>query len=119
MESALSMKSVTRVSILNFLPGTLENLSITKQENMDPKNKVEDIMKEKFLCQSKFAQEIEGLVKTYNFNYIDAILTFCEENKIEMESVSKLMSKPLKEKLKCDAIHLNFMKKTSRAKLPL
>ena len=44
---------------------------------------------------------------------------FCEENKIEMESVSKLMSKPLKEKLKCDAIHLNFMKKTSRALLPL
>ena len=36
-------------------------------------------MKEKFLCQSKFAEEIEQLVKTYNFNYIDAILTFCEE----------------------------------------
>ena len=82
-------------------------------------NKLDDVIKDKFLCQAKFAQEIEGLVKTYNFNYIDAILTFCEENKIEMESVSKLMSKPLKEKLKCDAIHLNFMKKTSRAKLPL
>ena len=76
-------------------------------------------MKEKFLCQSKFAQEIEILVKTYNFNYIDAILTFCEEHKIEMESVSKLISKPLKEKLKYDAIQLNFMKKTSRAKLPV
>ena len=86
---------------------------------MEPKNKVDNLMKEKFLCQSKFAEEIEQLVKTYNFNYIDAILTFCEENKIEMESVSKLISKPLKEKLKCDAIQLNFMKKTSRAKLPL
>ena len=83
------------------------------------KDKVDDLMKEKFLCQSKFAQEIENLFKTYNFNYIDAILTFCEENKIEMESVSKLISKPLKEKLKCDAQQLNFMKKTSRAKLPL
>jgi len=83
------------------------------------KAKVDDIMKEKFLCQSKFAEEIEKLVKMYNFNYIDAILTFCEENKIEMESISKLISRPLKEKLKCDAIELNFMKKTSRAKLPL
>ena len=66
-----------------------------------------------------FPLEIECVGTTYNFNYIDAILTFCEENKIEMESVSKLISKPLKEKLKCDAIELNFMKKTSRAKLPL
>ena len=117
MAIAKFMKSETRVSILNFLPGTLENLSITKQENME--NPVEALMKEKFLCPNKFAEEIEKLVLAYNFNYIDAILTFCEENKIEMESVSKLISKPLKEKLKCDAIHLNFMKKTSRAKLPL
>ena len=45
-----------------------------------------------FLCPNKFAEEIEKLVLAYNFNYIDAILTFCEENKIEMESVSKLIS---------------------------
>ena len=82
-------------------------------------DKLDDVIKEKFLCKQRFTDEVEQLVKTYNFNYIDAIITFCEENKIEMESVSKLISKPLKEKLKCDAIHLNFMKKTSRAKLPL
>ena len=86
---------------------------------MEPKNKVDNLMKEKFLCQSKFAEEIEQLVKTYNFNYIDAILTFCEENKIELQAVSKLITKPMKEKLKYDAMQLNFLKKTSRAKLPL
>ena len=111
------MKNATRVTILNFSQNTFENLSSTKQNPME--NKVDDLIKEKFLCQAKFAQEIESLVKTYNFNYIDAILTFCEENKIEMESVSKLISKPLKEKLKYDAIQLNFLKKTTRAKLPL
>ena len=42
-----------------------------------------------------------------------------EINNIEVESVTKLISKPLKERLKWDAIRLNFMKKTSRAKLPL
>ena len=36
---------------------------------------------------------------------------FCEENKIEVDAVSKLISKPLKEKLKYDAQQLNFMKK--------
>ena len=50
-------------------------------------------------------------------NYIDAIVHYCEENGYEVDSVSKLISKPLKEKLKCDAINLNFLKRTSRAKL--
>ena len=117
MENAKSMKNETKVIILNFLPNTLKNLSNTKQETMT--TKVDDIMKEKFLCQSRFAEEVEKIAKVNNFNYIDAIVTFCEENKIELDAVSKLISKPLKEKLKYDAQQLNFMKKTSRAKLPL
>ena len=57
--------------------------------------------------------------KDLHVYYIDAIITFCEENKIELQAVSKLITKPMKEKLKYDAIQLNFLKKTSRAKLPL
>ena len=52
-------------------------------------------------------------------NYIDAIVFYCESNNLEFESITKLISKPLKERLKWDAVRLNFMKKTSRAKLPL
>ena len=52
-------------------------------------------------------------------NYIDAIVFYCEKNEIEIESVPKLISKPLKEKLKYDAQKLNYIKKTSRAKLLL
>jgi hypothetical protein len=73
----------------------------------------------KFLTPSKFALEIEKIVIEENFNYIDAICHYCEINNLEVESVTKLISKPLKERLKNDAINLNFMKKTSRAKLPL
>lgn len=77
-------------------------------------------LKEKFLCQTKFTKDIEELVKdTEDLNYIDAIVYYCEENKIEIESVSKLISKPLKEKIKAEAIELNFLKRTSRARLPL
>ena len=78
---------------------------------------VNSLIKEKFLCQSKFAQDIENLVMSSKINYIEAIVTYCEENGIEFESVSKLISKPLKEKLKHEATQLNFLKKTSRAKL--
>ncbi len=73
----------------------------------------------KFMNPAKFAVEIENIVKKEKLNYIDAIVLYCEENNIEIDSITKLISKPLKEKLKCDAQQLNFMKKTTRAKLPL
>ena len=77
-------------------------------------------LKEKFLCQTKFTQDIEDLVKNNDdLNYIDAIVHYCDDNKIELESVGKLIGKPLKEKIKAEAIELNFLKRTSRARLPL
>ena len=84
---------------------------------MQNTEQVKDLIKEKFLCQSKFAHDIEQIVMTSKINYIEAIVTYCEDNGIEFESVSKLISKPLKEKLKNEAMQLNFLKKTSRAKL--
>ena len=65
--------------------------------------------------------EIENIVKQSNgsLNYIEAIISYCEENEIEFESVPKLLSKTLKEKLKYDAQRLSFMKRSSRAKLPV
>ena len=82
-------------------------------------NKIKDELDKKFLCSQKFAQDIEQIVKDSKINYIDAIVHYCEDNNIEIETVSKLISKPLKEKIKNDAIELNFLKKTTKAKLPL
>jgi hypothetical protein len=81
-------------------------------------NELEKALENKFFCPSRFAQEIESLVHTHEgMNYIDAIIYFCEKNNIDVESVPKLISKPLKEKIKYEAMELNFLKKTSRAKL--
>tara|TARA_A100001015_G_scaffold8943_1_gene10945 strand:- start:9 stop:260 length:252 start_codon:yes stop_codon:yes gene_type:complete len=80
---------------------------------------IDKALKEKFLCSAQFAQEIEAIVKDDNLGYIDAIVDYCEKNAIDVESVPKLISKPLKEKLKWEATELNFLKRTSRAKLPL
>ena len=82
-------------------------------------NEFNQQLNKKFMNPAKFAVEIEKLVKQEKINYIDAIVLYCEENSIEIDSITILVSKPLKEKLKCDAQQLNFMKKTSRAKLPL
>jgi hypothetical protein len=81
-------------------------------------NELEKALESKFFCPSKFAQEIESLVQVNeDMNYIDAIVYFCEKNNVDVESVPKLISKPLKEKIKYEAMELNFLKKTSRAKL--
>jgi hypothetical protein len=86
---------------------------------MENDKELEKAIESKFLTPSKFALEIETIVASENMNYIDAICYYCEINTLDVESVTKLISKPLKERLKHDAISLNFMKKTSRAKLPI
>ena len=87
---------------------------------MPIKDELEKVMESKFFCPTRFAEEIEKLVLVNaDMNYIDAIVYFCEQNSLDLESVPKLISKPLKEKIKYDAQQLNFMKKTSRAKLPI
>ena len=85
-----------------------------------PENELEKVLESKFFCSARFAEEIESLVlNNADMNYIDAIVFFCDKNSIDLESVPKLIPKPLKEKIKYDAQQLNFMKKTSRAKLPI
>ena len=81
--------------------------------------KVDEVFEENFMTSAKFSVEIEKIVKDSNLNYIEAIVQFCEDKKIEMDGISKLISKPLKEKLKYDAQRLNYMKRTSKALLKL
>ena len=87
---------------------------------MKSKSEVKSIIKSKFLCQDKFSNDIEQLVKdNAGMNYIEAVCHYCDENKIEIENVTKLISKPLKEKLKCNATNLNYLKRTSRARFAI
>lgn len=88
---------------------------------MSKKEELSKVLEEKFLTPIKFSYEIERIVLREKMNYIDAILHYCEKETIDVESIPKLMTKPLKEKLKVDATRLNFMKArgVSKAKLPL
>ena len=83
--------------------------------NFDNINKT---LETNFLSKEKFAVDIEEIVNNSNLNYIDAIVEYCEKNGVEIEVAVKLVSKPLKEKLRYDATELNYLKRTSRGKLP-
>ena len=93
------------------------SLTLVQLMNSDFNEELEKVLEEKFFCPSRFAQEVEKLVMGEGISYIDAVITFCEINKIDLESVPKLLSKPLKEKIKFEAMELNFLKKTSKARL--
>ena len=97
-----------------FLEINIEDMEITEKDRQ-----LEQVIEDKFITATKFSLEIEKLVAEEKCNYIDGIVLYCENNGIDIESVTKLISKPLKERLKYDAINLNFMKKISKAKLPL
>ena len=86
---------------------------------MPNSDKVNKAMEDKFLSKDKFAEEIESIVAKTKMNYIDAIIEYCSKNNIELDTVGKLISKRLKEKIRCEAQELNFLKKTSKGKLPL
>jgi len=84
----------------------------------DPKE-IKDVLNKKFVSREKFTGDIEALVLKTKMSYIDAIVEYCGDNNIEVETVNKLISKPLKEKLRHEATELNYLKRTSLAKLPL
>ena len=122
MEIVSSMKKEIKQNTSNCLQNTLESLLEINWNSMEPNKELEQVIESKFLTPSKFALEVEKIVTEEQVNYIDAICRYCEMNELEVESVTKLISKTLKEKLKWDATRLNFMKKTTKtsiAKLPL
>ena len=77
--------------------------------------------KEKFMTQAKFSIMVEEVVKNSNglVNYIDAVIVVCDELDIEVDTVNKLISKPLKDKIKFNAQQLNYVKRTTRGVLPI
>ena len=68
----------------------------------------------------EFSLIIEGVVKDKRpITYMDAIIWYCEQNKIEVESVGRLISKALKEKIKVESSKANLIKIEKTGKLPV
>ena len=64
-----------------------------------------------------FAENIEKLVNITKMTYIDAVLHYCEENKLEPEIAGKMISGKLKQNIQEEAENLHLI--TSSAKLPI
>jgi hypothetical protein len=68
-----------------------------------------------------FSKEVEETTqKRKNGKYMETVLDLCEKYGIEPESAAKLLSKPIREKLKSEFETLNMVRgKRKTSKLPL
>jgi hypothetical protein len=71
-----------------------------------------DNEKQKDLCS-----RIEKYVQKWNTRYMDAVIAIAEAEDIPVESMSKVLSKPIIEKIQQEGQELNFLPKSS--KLPI
>ena len=71
------------------------------------------------LTKKKFTNAVEQLVVEKKLSYIDAIVYFCQQQHLEPDSVKGLITPPLKEKIKAEAVSLRFLKNESNAKFPI
>jgi len=64
-----------------------------------------------------FMENIESLVQKTKMSYIDAVMYYCEENKLEPETAGKMIGGKLKQNIQEEAEDLHLIQRTS--KLPL
>tara|TARA_B100000131_G_C17766538_1_gene471444 strand:- start:268 stop:486 length:219 start_codon:yes stop_codon:yes gene_type:complete len=64
-----------------------------------------------------FSMKIEEVVKEKGISHMDAVLWYCQQEGIEPDTVSSLITKGLKEKIEANARDLNFLPK--QAQLPI
>lgn len=65
-----------------------------------------------------FSMKIEQVVKDKRIGYFDAVLWYCEQNEIEIETGAKLINTIIKKKIEAEASDANLLKEKS-AKLPV
>lgn len=65
---------------------------------------------------NNFTADVEKLCRTKNLEYIDAVILWCEKNKLEIEFAAGLVKKDpvMKSKVQVEAENLNFLKKGAR-----
>lgn len=75
------------------------------------------IITKKFRSPNEFSLYIEEVVQSNKIGYMEAIIKYCNDIDIDIESISKLVNQSLKDKIQIEAEENNYLRK--RAKLPI
>lgn len=61
-----------------------------------------------------FSLYIEEMVRVKRVEYHEAVLIYCNDNKLEPSDIAKLISPALKEKIQLEFEEINMLPKTAR-----
>ena len=67
----------------------------------------------------EFSLKIESIVKEKRITHMEAVIWYCEQNDIDTGTVSSLISKSLKEKIKVEAVDLRLLNTPKGGVLPV
>jgi hypothetical protein len=75
------------------------------------------IITKRFRSSNEFSLYIEEIVLNQSISYMEAIIQYCNEIDIDVESITKLINQSLKDKIQIEAEDQNYMR--ARGKLPI
>ncbi len=75
------------------------------------------IITKRFRSPNEFGIFIDETVNRLNITYMEAVINYCNELEIDVESVGSLISQKLREKIQIEAEQANMMK--PRGHLPV
>lgn len=78
----------------------------------------EYLITKQFKTSIDFSQHIEKEATKTGSGFIDTIVAFCAKNNLEVESVKKLLTTSLRDKIRAEAEDLNLIKGEKSGKLP-
>ena len=89
---------------------------------MSDENELKDltdalVITKRFRSPTEFGQYIDEMVSRLKISYMDAVINYCNEVDIDIESVGPIINQKLREKIQVEAEQANMIK--PRGHLPL
>lgn len=75
------------------------------------------VITKRFRSPNEFSIYIDEMVLKYKITYMEAVINYCNEIDIDVESIGNLINSKLKEKIQMEAEQANLMK--PRGHLPV
>ncbi len=64
-----------------------------------------------FLTEEKLIAELEELIHMEDINYLEAVIAYCDKNKLDVEDIKPLIGPTLKERIRVDAMKNGLLKR--------
>ena len=75
------------------------------------------VITKRFRSPTEFSLYIDEIVANFNITYMDAVISYCHEKDIDIDSIGSLINQKLREKIQMEAEMANMIK--PRGHLPV